>query len=480
MNRLAYALFLLAILCVLPFAVLSFYSHPALDDYALSVFLRTTKLLPHVWNAYLTHSGRYGSSLASFVFILHSAHPAWYSYQIFAFVSLFALGLFGAATALATGPRLGRQGLLPGSVVLIAGFSAFPWPAEGLFWLTGAQAYLTSLILGSWLLVLLAHLYAAPKATWHPLGWGLSALLSFLIPGFSEVWAIALPLVGGALLVVSPLPNRRAVYWVVGAGLAGCIATLAAPGNFHRLHQGHGAGLHVGSSLVQAVFGTGYLLVNWLSNGLLLILTALLWPVYRLLAHYPGRSLLNRLTTHWLLWPAVLVAGMGAALFFCYLATGIGPALRVKNMLYFYFLFCWFLGAYAVARRYGPPVAAWEWPRAWRYGLGIGLGCFFLTDHNTTLRHEGIGRGASTVVQAYRDWLSGDAARYDAAQLARYQQMRAAAPGGRVVLPALPVLPQTLFYYDISYNPALWGNVAYAQFFGLQQVWVQPPNEPAP
>jgi hypothetical protein len=469
------ALLLLAILCVLPFTVLAFYSHPALDDFALSNYLRTTGLLAHVWSAYLEHSGRYASSLTSFVFILFDAYPQWYGYQIFIFLILFASGLFGAATAATWGTQANTQWVLPGSVLVIVGFSAYPWPAEGLFWLTGVQAYLISLIISCWLLMLLAWLYNTPSTSKHPIGWVVSAVLSFLIPGFSEIWAMLIPLVGGALLITGKWPVRREVYWVIGAGLLGCALTLLAPGNFIRLQQSseHSGGLKIGYALTQAILGTGYILVNWLANGLLLLLTVALWPLSQTIARHTGRSFLNRLTNHWAVWPSVLALGLFTAMLFCFLATGIGPALRVKNLLYFYFLFCWFLGAHTLSRRYITPVAKQAWSPVWQYGLGIGILCYFLTDHNNSLQHKRIGQATSSVVQAYRDWLSGSAARYDQQQRARVALVRAAAPSiAPLRLDPLREQPRTIFYYDISADERLWGNVAYSQFYGGPAVYV--------
>lgn len=99
------------------------------------------------------------------------------------------------------------------------------------------------------------------------------------------------------------------------------------------------------------------------------------------------------------------------------------------------------------------------------------LAKFGRKDHTTTLWDY----TSNTVVQAYRDWLSGDAARYDTAQRARYATLQAtSAPS--VGLPPLLVQPTTLFYSDISTNSTLWGNQAYALFFGKKAVWVQPPD----
>ena len=462
--------------CALPFLGLAFYSHPALDDFAFSTALRTHQVAAYTWNSYVAHSGRFSSSLFSAVYLLFNAHSGWYPPLIFGFISLFCSGLFVATIALVPGqwPRK----LLAGSIILITGLSFFPWPAEGLFWLTGAIAYLTPLIFTCWLLVLLTRCYAAPNKQRYGL-WLLSGTVGFLISGFSEIGALLLLLVGSALWVLPGLrPARREAHWVGAAIAVGCLLTLAAPGNFHRLNARPG-GYHmqVMHSAGLAVAGTAYLLVNWVGNALLLALTLVLLPVSQATTRYAGRSLLNRLTTGpvWL-WPLLLLLGLFGSTWFCYLVQtqGIGPALRVKNILYFYFLICWFLSVHAGVGRYAP---AWplRYPAAWplRAAAGVLILCLFFTDHNQNLVHAGIGKAPNTVVQAYRDWLSGDAARYSAAQDARYRLLRTTRQDS-VRLPELPVRPVTLFYADISYSPALWGNQVYARFFHKSAVWVKP------
>ena len=460
--------------CVLPFLVLAFYSHPALDDFAISTVLRTLSVPAYSWDIYATYSGRFSSSLFSVIHLLLNSPIFWYPYLIFGFISLFCISLFAAASALVPGQWMSKA--LTGSVIVITGLSAFPWPAEGLFWLTGTVAYLTPLIMTCWLLVLLAVCYAAPAGQrWLGL-WLLSGLLGFFIAGFSEIVALLLLLVGSALWTLPSLrPARRAAYWVGAAIAAGCLLTLIAPGNFRRL-RAQPATIEVMHSVVLAVGGTAYLLINWVGNALLLALTLVLLPVSQTITRYAGRSLLNRLGAGpiWL-WPLLLLVGLFGSVWFCYAAQhGIGPALRVKNILYSYFLICWFLSVHAGVRHYAP-AAGLHYPaaRALRWGGGIILICLFLTDHNQNLVHGGISRAPNTVVQAYRDWLSGDAARYSAAQYARYQQLRTSRQDS-VRLPELPVRPVILFYLDISYNPQLWGNQKYALFFHKQAVWVDP------
>ena len=460
--------------CVLPFLVLAFYSHPALDDFAFSTILRTHSVAAYTWDIYATHSGRFSSSLFSATHLLFDAHMGSYPYLIFGFISLFCGSLFAATIAFVPGQWPVK--ISTGSILLIMGLSYFPWPAEGLFWLTGVVAYLMPLILTCWLLLLLAGCYAAPEKKSQLGRWLLMGTLGFLISGFSEIGALLLLLVVGALWVLPSLrPVRWEAHWVGVAIAAGCLLTLIAPGNFHRLHARPGYHMQLVHSAMLAMVGTAYLLLNWLGNALLLALTLVLLPVSQATTRYAGRSLLNRLTLGpvWL-WPLLLLMGLFGATWFCYLVQGIGPALRVKNILYFYFLICWFLSVHAGVGRYA---LAWplRYPAAWplRAAAGILILCLFFTDHNQNLVHEGLGKAPNTVVQAYRDWLSGDAARYSAAEYARYQQIRTN-PQDSIQLPELPVRPITLVYLDISYNPALWGNQVYARFFHKSAIWVKP------
>ena len=156
---------------------------------------------------------------------------------------------------------------------------------------------------------------------------------------------------------------------------------------------------------------------------------------------------LQRLTRSPLLLSAVSLGLVMAAFLPTYLAVQLPPPPRLRNVIYLAFMVGWLLSAYAWVAwwvRQGralPPLPAYM-----RLALLAWLPLALATDHNTHLSHAGIGQGYTTVVQASRDWLSGEARRYDAAQRARYSALRAtAAPN--VELPPLPVQPTTLFYY---------------------------------
>lgn len=477
---------LLAVGCVLPFSVLAFYSHPALDDFAIGHHLRTHTIWQYVAAVYSHSSGRYSASIFSVVLQLFGAHPAAYQTLIEVGFLGFVLSLYVAAASVVRSVN-GPAGLAValGSLLTVAALTNFPWPAEGIFWLTGSIAYLYPVALTGLLAAILSYLYAQPPGRPHRLLWAVALLLSFLIPGFSEITALLLPLVCAGIVGALKPPGLRRGWWGVGSAmLLGSFLTLASPAHFthwQTLGLGHGL-VHLGKALLFASAGTGYIVINWLSNGLLALLALLGLPLATTLvrAAHGQRSLLHRITAQPWLWPVLMLVGVWLSFLFCYVATSLGPALRVKNLLYLYFIVGWLLSVYSWVRCLDARYVVMLSARPVQVGLAGWLAVAFLSDHNVHLTHNNIGRGNNTVVQAYCDWLSGDAAHYDSAQLARYQQVREALPGRRVVLPLLPVKPLTVFYADISCNPALWGNRTYALFYSQRAVWVQPPHEPAP
>ncbi|WP_233635748.1 DUF6056 family protein [Hymenobacter setariae] len=465
--------------CVLPLGVLAFYSHPALDDFAIGHYLRSRTMGQYVLSTYIHNSGRYSSSLFSAVLKFFGTHPQAYQLLIFGGLLSFVLSLYAVASSVTS---RGQEARILGSLLTIAALVNFPWPAEGIFWLTGLIAYLYPVILTALLAALLSWLYAHPQRP-HRVLWVIALLLGFIIPGFSEITALLLPLVYLGVAVALRISVRRWSWGGVGAAiLLGSLLTLGSPAHFARwqaLGPGHGvAGLVKG--LLLATGGATYCVVNWLGNGMLLILVLLGLPLTSKLAPGPTQpSLLHRLTRQPWLWPLLTLVGVWLAFLFCHVASGIAPALRVKNLLYLYFVAGGLLSAYSWASRLNARYMALLVARPVQALLVGWFAVAFLSDHNVHLTHDDIGRESNTVVQAYRDWLSGSAARYDQQQRTRVALLRTASPGSAPLrLDPLLEQPRTIFYYDISADERLWGNVAYSQFYGGPAVYVLKAGEP--
>ncbi|RZK27015.1 MAG: hypothetical protein EOO57_23240, partial [Hymenobacter sp.] len=134
---------LAAVACLLPLGVLAGYSHPALDDFAIGHYLRGRSMAQYVAEVYGHSSGRYAASLFSVVLKLFGTHPAYYQSFILANLLGLVLSLYAVAASLVRGmARAGRLAAALGGLLTVAALVNFPWPAEGLFWLTGSVAYL--------------------------------------------------------------------------------------------------------------------------------------------------------------------------------------------------------------------------------------------------------------------------------------------------------------------------------------------------
>ena len=460
-----------AAFCLLPLVVLAFRSHPALDDFGFAGAAR-----PLGWWAFQAWEYQHWQGTYTTNALLTGLNPLAYGALEYYWLSpllvlaALVLGAWQLCAALLDPPHRGPATALLLMLVLVQ----FPSPAEGLYWLTGAWAYLLS---GAGALCWGALLARAAR-TRLPFHFIAAGMLTVVLMGTNYVTAALL--VGVLLMILLRSEAGRRTPWLVLTALAlACLGVaLAAPGNAYRLASVHAPQLAPGPHVVLAVARAGvaasYALLNWLGNGLLLAGTLLLVPTMGKLAAHPTPAL-QRLTRSPLLLSAVALGLVIAAFLPTYLAVQLPPPPRLRNVIYLVFVVGWLLSAYAwVAwwvRRQGR--ALLPLPAYVRLALLAWLPLALATDHNTHLSHAGIGQSYVTVVQAYRDWLSGDAARYDAAQRARYAALRAtAAPN--VGLPPLPVQPATLFYYDISANSTLWGNQAYARFFNKKAVWVQP------
>lgn len=458
--------------CLLPFVVLAFYSYPALDDFAIGSYLRTRSMTAYIAEDYVTSSGRYASTLSSVVLKIFGLHPAAYQWLVLAGLLALVVGLFVAAAAVVpTGA--GRLVAPIGSVLIGAILLNFPKPAASIYYLTCEVAYFYPIVLMSWLVALLAWLVARPKAKGRWLAWVAAVALAAYIPGFSEITALLLPLLVVGI-GIALRPWRLGYGWIAvsGAVLLGSLLTLATPAHHKHWHPAMQFSTVV-RTIVPAVFHAVHSAVNWLGNGLLplwLLLALPLSVAYSCVAS--GRFLIQRLTRPLWLWPLLTLAGLWLSYFFYQLATQDAMPPRVENLVYGYFVAGCVLSAHAAFRRLPPRYRSLLLANPVRVTLAIAFLLAFLTEYNSRLPLAQSGQGYTTVFQAYRDWLSGDAARYEEQQLARNAQVKAATCNDIPLrLDPLRTRPASLFYADLTANPTAWSNVAYAAFWHCPAVY---------
>jgi hypothetical protein len=452
--------------CLLPFVVLAFYSHPALDDFSIGQGLRTRSVWQYAADVYVHTSGRYAASLSSVVIQYFGRHPAAYQWLVLAGLLGLVGGLYLAAAAAVPAGNAHLASSI-GSVLVVAALLNFPKPADSIYWLTGEVAYLYPVVLMTLLVALLAWLAARPRANGRVAAWVAAVALAAYIPGFSEITALLLPLVvAGLWLALQPRQPGGGCVAVSAAAILGSVLTLGTPAH-HGRWQALGQPAPVLLTAGRAGFHAAYSVVNWLGNGLLPLCLLLALPLSVAFTRAAGdKGLVQRITRPVWLWPLLTGAGLWLSFFFYHLTMHDGLVPRVKNLLYLYFVAGCVLSTHAAYRRLRPRYQAVLLATPARIGLGLWLLVAFFSDHNPSLLQANYGQGQNAVLQAYYDWLSSAAARYDQQQQARYALVRAAVPSPVPLrLAPLHTTPLSLFHADIAPNPTGWPNVAYARFF---------------
>ncbi|WP_310392999.1 DUF6056 family protein [Hymenobacter sp.] len=464
---------------VLPFVGLSFCNHPSLDDFLDAVTVRNLGFWQAQHYFYLTQTGRYTTTvlLALLNPLLYGRLEAnWWAVAVgFIFGTLFMLR---ACLSALPGVSPGAAWRLAG--ILLALWLAYaPGQAEGLYWFTGAYTYITA----AWLLLLwlLAFgYYAAARRLGQDHWAGLAALAGLTVAVAGTPEPVAFPFLL-ALMAGAGLDwwrgRGRVLLLLAGLAAVGSWASFTAPGNFVRMkHMGASFGLI--KTLAYSAGTTGYLLMTWVANPVLLALSALLLPAVHRVAQHRDHSVvlhLGRIPTERLVGGLALL--LTAASCPAFYASGTGLPLRARTVLHLLFLLGWFgtLLAWCCRRAYvGRPSAVREELANGRLApLWVGLLLlFFFADYNVQTRASMLGQGRNNVVRAYQQWLGGEAGRYDAELRARYAALAAKAPV--VEVRPLRNRPDLLYSFDIAGLQDLEALRLYATYFGAKQVVTQP------
>ena len=375
-QRLAAAL---VVLCLLPFVVLAFDSHPALDDFSDAVLRRRLGFWAAQRELYQGWTGRFTTS----VFLMDASPLRWAGewpryYFLVGWSALLALagGLYACWTAL-TGAAWSRWvRLLATGVVLALWLAQAASVAECLYWYNAVAVYTWPAALLLWWLVALVRLLRTAPGARNAFGRGLvAAMLAVAVVGSNEVAALVVLAGLGYAALWAWYRHRYRLPVVAGllaiALLAAAVSFLA-PGNGQRLstiaHQPQ-----LLRALAGSVAAAVYFSLNWLGTGLLLAATALALPALARLIARPNSAArsLSHVPPLWLATGLLLVlvlVNMPS-----YWATGGMMPLRARAVVWLFFLIGWLallLAALGAATRHWPPLPAA--PGRWLAAAGSG------------------------------------------------------------------------------------------------------------
>lgn len=444
----------LGVAVITPFVILSFFNHPAADDFD---YARQT-LSRGFWGAqaawYRWWTGRFVNSAIMSVNPLVVRWTGGFKVLPLLLLLLLAGSLYFFVREL-TRPAWTMRHTLEGAIVLLVLYlNGMPSVNEGLYWFSSASTYQIANAFFLILAALVARRYRAPG---EPAGWRLTAaaVLSVLvIAGSNETSLVVLLFLLTILLLYRSYVERHLDKWaglLLLVGAAAAIVVAAAPGNAGRISLEAGAHTHsVPNALVHSLDGVREI-PAWAESLPLVLLAVLFVPAAAALARRRGSDAgIFRANPFLLL--ASTVAAMVVAYFPTEWSVEHGPLPRTLNVAYMFFLVAFFVILVSAMRhsRGGEPALS---------GYAVVLLSFALVVSMKS--PEG------NVRRAWSDVLSGNASNFDREVRLRYRSL-AACQAPLCEVDPIASKPFTLFQSDIDPRPKQ--NEAIAYYFGKKAV----------
>lgn len=457
---------MLAVL-IIPFMVLSFFTFPSADDFSISFLAREAGFWNYQHLMYDTWTGRYA---ANFIEAINPLVWGWeWGYRLIPIIMMIMM-VFSIYILLRFLIKYNftRMEILAGTLIIFTLYlNIFPGISEGLYWMTGAIEYLFANILMMLLIPAFEWIRVDGLRFYQRLIFYLiSVFLAFVICGLNEISILLLfEFIALRILWKYSLTRRidltatGLLLIVVGAGLI----EVSAPGNFDRMSEFSG-NFNFFATLSGSIKSVTKLVGIFLQNPPFLILTLLFIP-YSVRKPIENTPLwhLSRLKPIWVLFISIFV------IFSLYippfLGMGINPPLRVHALIALVFLWLWGINIYSLMqyiRRKGiDKIALPSWAS---YFLVIVAVILTLTDFNKIPSGPVYFRG--NIVRAWSD-LALRASNYNKQMNDRILFIDKVKENGMDTIEfcRLKDVPQTIYFIDISEDPAHWINYSFSRYY---------------
>jgi len=455
-------LWVILIAAVVPFYLLSVYNEPSSDDFKYAANSREYGALQRGAWMYFATSGRYAANV-----FLHCSPLAIGWLEGYKWLGVILLtALIGSFYYLLSPNLKGMPGAAKALAVLafVALFLfGLPSVCQGLFWFSGAYTYTTAIVL---LNIFFGLLLRRRNFTLQEPRWDIGTVCSevvllaggVLLLGLAfGCTEIAVIYTGIILLLLNAyvwfgLKRFDAVLFAVSlAGLAFAALAILAPGNFARSDTYELAKDAQRTLMLTPAYCVWFL--GSFASVPLLVAMLLLAPRIGSASFRVSPAICQG-------WVRVLVVllffGLMALTFaFGIWATGNRPARRALNVLYW----VQFLLLAIAFLQSATADAAW-WSRVRRLLpvsnaalLAIGLGWLVLLGNP--------GRAWGDLFLRCPGY---------AKQIEARRSATAAARGGDAVVKPIDNKPLSIFFEDITHDPAYWQNVEMARYFGVQSI----------
>lgn len=459
----------LLLLLILPFIALSFFIHPSADDYILSAVVRDNGFIEHFKQVYFEWSGRY---FATFIVSMNPLVFNWaFGYKLIPVLLfiLYYIAFYYLMNVFLSekSDRINKHLFSLIGVVLFC--EVIPSTSECFYWMSGSLTYFLPSILTMLLLTLLLKITYFEESRKSIFASAL--VLPFLICGSNEVNMIFLL---GLLssVIFYRLVRRKTIIkilllvWL--CTLAASILLITAPGNYYRIETFSGQ-YDILFASNQAVISFFKIALSFLKDPAFLISTMLFVSVLDYLRKSTVfLTIINVSPFYCIPFATILLMTM---YFFVSYTTGLKPALRIHNTVAFFFLPAWFY-CMAVLHNYllrKGKVVSIEVPKYIIILLSVAALILTVTNFSKEPGKEIIAEG--NIFRAGYD-LFINATTYNNELNAREDMIRIAVLENKkyIEVPSLTIIPQTIYFIDITDKTDNWINISTAKYFGLDSI----------
>lgn len=466
-NALYLVLFVLLIVAIIPFFLLTFYAHPSADDFSYAAAYRTGDFWGYVTGDYLTWKGRYFAIFVTVLFHQSGDMIANYKYPLLINLTFIFLAFYYLARSIFEEQASFRQTLFCTLALAVFYIITLPKVSAALYWADGGFQYQVGSVFFLLALAAVLRLYRTVEGSF--ITTLASMLFIFAAIGSTEIFMISLSTLVGLIFLYKFFilkENRLAWSLVLFVTAISSALLVFAPGNTVRMGLASEDSKQFWFSIGRSLFHGGEALINWMSQPALWFLTILFIPVALYLIYIKGIRK-DACWTRFLLILGLLLGQIWVSFFATWWAAATPAPWRTLNVIYLLFLVGWFILVLEL-------VAVLTKNRKLIYIDRVFAIPSRLLIIVSLISLVTLLIGKSHIRDAYNDLFVG-APIYDQFMKNRYAYIRLQKSKAGQGRPTVSVKmnrnpPRLLIYTDISRDRSDWRNSSYATYFGLSSI----------
>lgn len=448
-------------LFLFPFLVLSFFNHPASDDFCYTNFIQDHDFWEAQVKHYFVWTGRFTATFLLTIDPIDIDNLTLY--RVLPIFLLLSTGMAVYLLVKSLVPNLSRlnQFILSGLIFFLYLYYA-PNTAEAFYWRAGSVTYQLAIVLSLLLFAVIRKVQQQRSSSMTSLYTLLACLLTVICIGLNET-TMVINLVIISLWVIGWFIFRKSTRLEMGLILFFTLVATGivvfAPGNAVRMAEKPDKFQFV-FSIVGALKITLMSILRWTP------MTVLVLVLFSPLLNRTATSLRGQFNTSWIrLWHLVtfgiFLFGFLVLCFFpSFWSQGGRPPFRTINVIYLLFI----IGVFFLTSMFlvylqekNAPLPKLKVGDFWALIL-ISLGLILFKPNN--------------IAEAYADLFSGRAYKYHLEMQDRYRILKNC-PQDKCVVPSLKYQPVTILSSDITSDPSreiYYYNRCLASFFSISEV----------